>query len=48
MRVNGLHFFDQGKYSIQLAERAFRLGLADFNPGELSDSPDLFQGKRHD
>jgi hypothetical protein len=31
--VDGLHFFDQGEYSVQVAERAFRLGVADVRSG---------------
>jgi hypothetical protein len=46
-RIDSLHLFDQGKYSVQVAERGFRFGIADFDPGEMSDAPDLFQGKRH-
>jgi hypothetical protein len=45
--VNGLHFFNQREYSIQVAERAFRFSVADFDPGEMGNAPDLFQGKRH-
>ncbi len=45
--VDGLHGFDQGEYSVQVAERAVRLGVADFDSGEVGNAPDLFQGERH-
>ena len=45
--VDGLHGFDQGEYSVQVAERGLRFGVADFDPGKMRDAPDLFQGERH-
>ena len=45
--VDGLHFLDQGKYPVQVGERVFRLGVADFDAGEPGDPPDVFQGERH-
>jgi hypothetical protein len=46
-RVSTACIFDQGEYSIQVAERGFRFGVADLDPGEMGDAPDLFQGERH-
>ena len=46
LRVDGLHLFDQGKNLVQVAERATRLGVADFDSGEVGDAVDLFYGKR--
>ena len=45
--VGGLHGFDQGEYSVQVAERTFSFGVADFDPGKMRNAPDLFQGERH-
>ena len=42
--INRLHFFDQGKYFVQVAEGCFRLGIADFDSCEKSNAPNLFQG----
>ena len=30
-----------------MSERGFRFGIADFDPGEVRDAPNLFQGERH-
>ena len=44
-RIHRLHLLDQGKNSVQLPERSFRLGLVDFDPGQLSNPPNLFQSE---
>jgi hypothetical protein len=46
-RIDRLLFFNQGENSVQVAERALRFGVADFDSGKVGNAPDLFQGERH-